>query len=218
MKEKKRRKHFILQNKGTLLVEVMLTACLFSIICVCLASIMMISGLIFRTNDAHAQVSHNAMQVLNFIGKEIKEAGPIPSHMVIDDTANNQFDAVSFQVPVALGTNTSVTDANGTIQWGAYDILGQTQQGTTNTPTRRWVSYFITRDPTTGMNLLTRQVLDANGIGIANLTTLVTNNVQSFGVDRNGNMDTITVVLQPNNTDRDVDPVTFRQSVYIRNA
>ena len=58
-------KHFLIslsQNKGALLVEIMLTVALFTILSMSIAAMLLVSGVLYRTNDAHARVNENARQ------------------------------------------------------------------------------------------------------------------------------------------------------------
>lgn len=203
------------KQRGALLVEVMLTAALFSIVSITIASLLLLSSVMSRTNDAHARLNDNAMKILHFVGRELKETSAA-NRLVITD--NGASDTIRFQIPVDWDNDgdVTVTPIDTEIEWGTYDQAGQSQ---VNNPgvLGRWARYSIVN------NQLVRDVLTNGGDVIDNLRTIVGNNVQAFDVALNGNRAIITVNLRETDavgqagTARNLN-TSFSYSVYLRNA
>src|SRR3989338_7765525 len=88
-----------LGTRGFTLIEVMISAAVFSIAVLSIYSLISITSVIFQTNDAYAQISHNAMQLLYSIGRELRQAGTSSSRLVLSTDANGN-SVVRFQIPV----------------------------------------------------------------------------------------------------------------------
>jgi hypothetical protein len=202
------------ENKGALMVEILMTVALFSTISITIASLLLTSSVISRTNDAHARLNENAMKILHYIGNEIRVTSSAPNRLAI----TNGGAMVRFQIPVDDGTGVVIDPLEANSKWGAYDQIGQTVQAMGN-PINRWVQYSVNN------NQLIRQVcLDAACAQLVNgLSSFAGNNVQGLNVALANNSVTITITLRASNAigvsdaQGNMQP-SFSHIVYLRNA
>lgn len=179
-----------LGNRGFTLVELMFSALIFSIIVLSVYSLLNMSNVIFRTNDAYAQINHNGMQILHSISRELRQAGTDSSRLVITTDASNN-SVVRFQIPVDYDNDGDVTvsSLSNAVEWGSYDQAGQTQRGAGQNPLDRWAQYSVAN------NQLIRQVLDSALAPVIGLNRVISNGVQTFTITTNQNTLTMNVTL-----------------------
>ena len=175
-------------QKGFTLVELMMTGALLSLLSLSLYAVLNMANVIFHTNDVYSRLNTSAMQTLRSISKEIGETSPntTPSRLNISTSGGNS--TVRFQVPVDWDNDGDATSGttNPAIEWGAYSLINEGENGTLN----GWIRYSVSN------NQLVRDVLDASLVQVAGSSKIIANNVQSFTVTKNSSKVTMTLTLQ----------------------
>ena len=216
-------KHFLIslsQNKGALLVEIMLTVALFTILSMSIAAMLLVSGVLYRTNDAHARLNENVMKTLHYIEREIRETSTTSTRLVFNGA--NCDGVVCFQIPVDFDDDDDVTldNTDSPSQWGAYDYAGQVKVDNAAIE-GRWVRYSVNNKQ------LIRDVLvgpDSDSAADPILTTVVANNVEAFNITQpNNNSITINITLEAKDNIGQAGAerswqTSFSHSLYLRNA
>lgn len=178
-----------ISQRGFSLLELVMVVGLMSVVLLGMFSVTAMCQSIFSNTTTYGQLTHNAMQTLRFVSREIGQTSPndTPSHLQI--AADNA--SVCFQIPVDWDNDGDiVTNAvNPAVEWGSYAEAGQTQGGTLNA----WTCYAVNQ------NRLMRTVTTAGG-GVVSQRA-VSNNVQTFTVQRvNNDRLQMTLVSQLNDT------------------
>ena len=171
---------------------------LFPMLMLSVYSVLDMSSSIFRTNGIYSELNEGAMQSLRYISREIGQTSPLvnPSHLTIAAGAGGN-NLVTFQIPVDWDNDGDAVTAalNPAVEWGAYDQIGQTQNGRLG----GWIRYTVVN------NQLLRQVLDAGLNPIGGLQQVVANNVQNnagAGFTAVLNQRTLSMTLTLQRTDR----------------
>ena len=201
---------------GFTLVELMAALIIFSIVAASVYSLINMSNIIFRSNDASARINEDGMQLLRTISREVEQSSAT-NRLVITPIGSNS--VIRFQTPVDYDNDGDVVNdgPTNTVEWGAYDEVNQTQKGSGQNPFNRWVRYQMTS------NQLIRDVLNSSLNPVNGLSRVVANNVQAFTVTQNQNTLTAGVTLQvADSVGQNGQPRNFQatvsQNIFLRNA
>lgn len=205
-------------EKGFTLLELVVSGALLTIIMLSVFSVTVMSQQIFTDNGVYARLTQGGMETLRHVGREVGQSGPNtnPDRITITtDGSNNS--VLCFQIPVDWDNDGDVVTAamNPVVEWGAYDWVGQTNNGRLGA----WTCYSV--DNAAGQ--LVRDVRDAALAPLAGLSRIVANNVQSFVVTRVTDRLTMNITLQAADTvGKDgvtrTHQMTFSSRTILRNA
>jgi len=207
----------MLQNEsGFTLVEVLFVAVIFPLVFVAVFSVMDMANVIFNMNGAYARVSHNAMQTLRTISREVGQSNPLASaNRLVITTDQNDNETVAFQIPVDWDNDGDVVtnDVAPETEWGAYSQVGQTTNGLLDS----WARYSVVGEQ------LIREVLDSAQTAVAGSERVIANNVTSFQISQVGDSLVMTITLDvPDEIGQEgserVLSSTFTSRTLLRNA
>lgn len=207
-----------LNEKGFTLLELLVAGALFTVVMLSVFSVAVMSQQIFTDNGTYARLTQGGMEMLRHIEREIGQSSPNTSPARITITADADGNSeVCFQIPVDWDNDGDVvtSDMNPDVEWGAYDWVGQTDNGRLN----GWTCYSVDTDE----GQLIRDVRDSSMNAIDGLTRIVASNVQSFQASRD--TDRLTMSMTVEATDeigKDGTPrvheMTFTSTTILRNA
>ena len=204
-------------QKGFTLLELMFVVLLMPMIFLSMYYVLTMANVIFQMDDVYSRVNQSALQVLRNVNREIGQTSPnlLPSHLNITTDGNNN-SIVRFQIPVDWDNDGDVVTsaANPAVEWGAYDQMGQLQNGRFG----GWIRYLVNNS-----NQLIRDVLDSGLAPVSGTSRVVANNVRTFTATQTQNALTTTLNLRATDTvgqggsSRNVQQV-FTSSTILRNA
>lgn len=176
-------------EKGFTLVETLFVAILLPIMFLSLYGVIDMANTIFQTNTVFAQFNQNAMQSLRSIGRELGETSALTGTTRLDITTDEEGNSiVDFQIPVDWDNDGDVYSGTLTpiTEWGAYhnpnDIGNAELEG--------WTRYFVTEGQ------LVREVFNEDMEAIEGTARVVSNNVESFQVTKNGDRVTMQIEMR----------------------
>ena len=183
------------RNAGYTIAELLMSTFIFSTMATSLYSLLSLSNIIVRTHDVQTRISYDGLQVLRTINRELTQTSYTTDRLVITtDGSGNSI--IRFQIPVDYDDDGDVaaSDLTKSIEWGAYDKLGNTAKGSGANPLSRWVRYSVSNGQ------LQREVLDSMLAADTSLTTVICNDVLSFTAVQNTTTITLTLTVSVTDT------------------
>ncbi len=179
------------RKAGYTIAEVLISTFLFSTFATSIYSLLTLSQIVNQTHDVQTRLSYGGLQTLRTINRELSQTSYTTDRLVITTDGNGN-NVVRLQIPVDYDDDGDVTSSSlsKSIEWGAYDKLGNTAKGSGANPSGRWARYSVTN------NQLQREVLDSMLSVVSGSSTVICNDVQTFTATQNGTSLTVSLTLQ----------------------